>query len=272
MVKKRTLRENNYRAVWVNGRTLRFKIDQLKPITELKYPEFYDVKITSYCRGGCEYCYMNSRSTDSHVHDAVGKVGNFFGNMTTNQIPFQVAIGGGEPTEHPEFIEILKTFCDLGIQPNYTTNGMNLTKEILVATGQYCGGVALSCQRHLEKYWSSGVRKINDTGVQLNFHIVVSDRESIDFLLKVYSEYFDLVDNFVVLPAINKGRASGMKFDWDYLVSNLPDDSSKLAYGAKCYEYLLRGEVGGVSLYGPEDYSKYLDLSDMKVYKSSFSI
>ncbi len=32
--------------------------------------------------------------------------------------------GGGEPTSHPDFAELMKVSYDMGIVPNYTTNGM----------------------------------------------------------------------------------------------------------------------------------------------------
>jgi len=48
--------ESNYYAYYSGGKTRRYQIDPDKPIKELIYPEFYDVKLTSYCKGGCEWC------------------------------------------------------------------------------------------------------------------------------------------------------------------------------------------------------------------------
>ena len=42
----------------MNGKTIRIAIDPSKPITELLYPEFYDVKVTSHCKGQCPYCFV----------------------------------------------------------------------------------------------------------------------------------------------------------------------------------------------------------------------
>ena len=56
----------------------------------------------------------------------------------------------GEPTIHPEFCKFLETVYNLGIVPNYTTNGISIAKydgnaeEILEATSKYVGGVAVS--------------------------------------------------------------------------------------------------------------------------------
>jgi len=56
MIKTREFKEHNYRAVWFNGKTIRMAIDPKKAITELKYPEFYDIKLNSYCEGSCSWC------------------------------------------------------------------------------------------------------------------------------------------------------------------------------------------------------------------------
>ena len=155
-MKIRTFPESNYRAFYVNGKTLRLPIDPTRKMTELEHPEFYDVKITNKCFGGCPYCYQSSLASSEHFTDVPGKIGKFFGEMSENERPFQVAIGGGEPTIHPEFREICAAFKRLGIDPNYTTNGMNLTDEVLDITEEFVNGVAVSTHSHLK--WQEGVK------------------------------------------------------------------------------------------------------------------
>lgn len=58
IIKRRTEESANYSAIWCSGKTLRFAIDPSKPITELKYPEFYDIKVTGNCEGKCPYCFL----------------------------------------------------------------------------------------------------------------------------------------------------------------------------------------------------------------------
>lgn len=48
--------DSNYFATYKKGITERYQIDENKPIKDLQYPEFYDVKLTSYCRGACPWC------------------------------------------------------------------------------------------------------------------------------------------------------------------------------------------------------------------------
>lgn len=280
MIKTRIFPESNYKAIWYNGKTIRIALNPAKPITELEYPEFYDVKITSKCRGKCPWCYMDSKETDDHYDDTTEKIQQFFGLMNSNQRPFQVAIGGGEPTESPEFFKILEAFNNLGIVPNYTTNGMwventdiEFVSKMSEYTIKYCGGVAVSCHPHLEKYWTGAANYYKSWGVKLNFHIIISDKESIDNFVRIYNKWYDKVDYFVLLPYGSQGRAPQKEIDWGYLIKKLPDKHSQIAFGANFYPYLLKGGHNiKVSLYEPEIMSKFLDLKDMKLYSSSFNL
>ena len=277
MIKTREFKEHNYRGIWYNGKTIRIALDPSKPITELDYPEFYDIKLTGYCEGECPWCYMDSKKTDNHYDNVVRKINDYFGPMSENERPFQVAIGGGEPTSHPDFVEVLKTFKELVIEPNYTTNGMwsnaDNCANIIDATKKSCGGVAVSCHPHLFEHWCRAADLYRSNGIKLNFHIIISDRESIDDFSRIYYEWNKYVDYFVLLPYGNQGRAEQKEIDWEYLVKSLPDDTSKIAFGANFYPYLLGGGHNiKVSLYEPEIMSKFLDLKDMKLYKSSFSL
>jgi sulfatase maturation enzyme AslB (radical SAM superfamily) len=271
-MRTRSFPKENYKAVYINGKTMRFLHDNTKPMKELKYPEFYDIKITNMCNGGCPYCYQNSTPDAEFTMDMVVKIKNYFEPMTMNERPFQVAIGGGEPTLHPYFMEILRTFKTLGIVPNYTTNGMCITPEIVAATKAYCGGVAITCHEHLHEYWKHAHSMFTQMGVKTNFHIVISDRKSIDNFLQIYNVYKGDVEYFVLLPYIVKGRAKPMKIEYDYLFEQLDklDDISDVAFGARFYKHKKKLQCLGVSLYEPEIMSKYLDMVEMKMYKSSF--
>lgn len=274
-IKTRKFPESNYSSVWMDGTTLRFAIDPSKPMTELEYPEFYDVKITNNCLGRCPYCYMDSKK-DEPYDDIVGKIDRYFGSMTENQRPFQIAYGGGEPTTHPDFVALLRKTKELGICPNYTTNGMFVDErnadEIVEATLKYCGGVALSCHPHLDETWKKAVERFSKTRMKANLHLIVSDKESIERFVKIHEELHDRVDRFVLLPYVHKGRAVEKGIDWDFLVESLPEDRSQLAFGAHFYENLKKRRDLNVSLYEPELMSKFLDLKGHGcLYPSSFS-
>jgi len=60
-IKVRVFPEHNYKGIHLNGKTIRIAIDPKKAITELKWPEFYDVKVTPYCKGNCPYCFAEGQ-------------------------------------------------------------------------------------------------------------------------------------------------------------------------------------------------------------------
>src|ERR1700753_44933 len=105
-------------------------------------PELLDIPITNWCDHGCFFCYRKSDVTGSHMAlEDYREVIRQAESMHT----FQVALGGGNPNQHPRFAEILRlTREDHGIIPNYTTNGRGLTEPVLEATRSYCGAVAVS--------------------------------------------------------------------------------------------------------------------------------
>ena len=273
-IKVRTFPESNYRGIYCNNKTLRIAIDPSKPITDLEYPEFYDIKITNQCNGKCPWCYQNSVPDEEHYPDILSKVRDFFGSMSENQKPFQTAIGGGEATLHPEFIGFLKFLSFIGITPNYTTNGTNLTDEILRVSKEVCGGVAISCHEHLREQWSKAIWKLVEYDIDVNLHIIISDTDSIDKFIEIYNQYSSVVSYFVLLPHMAQGRAKKKDLCYQALfdcIENLNIDLKKIAFGANFYPYLKPyRKKFDISLYEPEIMSKFLDLKDMKVYKSSF--
>lgn len=290
-IKKRVFPEHNYTAVYCNGKTLRFTHDANKPVTELDYPEFYDVKITGKCYGKCSWCYQDSNPEDPSYLDAIPKIQRFFGAMDENQRPFQVAIGGGEPTLHPDFPLILKKFYELGITPNYTTNGMFATvnyhkknvdeqrdsrDSILKATKEYCGGVAVSCHPHIN--WSSAVNLLKRNKIKVNLHLIIRTEDNVGNFRRIFRTHSRKVDYVVLLPHIQMGRSTYKgEIPNDYLFNTIEAlkndgyDIDKIAFGAGFYEQLKkRKKEVPTSLYEPEIMSKYLDLKDMSLYNSSF--
>jgi len=92
---------------------------------------------------------------------------------------YQVALGGGNPNQHPEFVKILKlTREEYGIVPNYTTNGRGLSANVLAATKKYCGAIALSVTNENVDVLDA-VSKFESFQIRYNFHFVLSS-ETID--------------------------------------------------------------------------------------------
>jgi len=107
-----------------------------------EFPELVDISITDYCSFGCSYCYRGSTTEGKHAKlSDIEKIADSLVKCAT----FEVALGGGEPTTHPEFKEILQLFLDRGITPNFTTYTANWIKDkALLAVACQCGGIGVS--------------------------------------------------------------------------------------------------------------------------------
>jgi hypothetical protein len=120
-----------------------------EPYTKAIAPELVDLKITDYCPYNCEFCYQASTRTGKaaplwHIEEilsALGALGTF-----------EIAIGGGEPTTHPQFTQILNKTREVGIIPNFTTFAVDwlLDQEVTEAVGEHCGGIGVSIHTGLD--------------------------------------------------------------------------------------------------------------------------
>lgn len=92
-----------------------------KKYTKSTLPELYDLKLTDWCQFGCQYCYQGSTKDGKHaewdhIHNYVNAMGD--------QGLLELAIGGGEPTSHPHFSDLLRLCRQNGIIANFTTRSM----------------------------------------------------------------------------------------------------------------------------------------------------
>lgn len=144
-------------------------------------PELLDISITNYCERRCEFCYRQSHSLGNHM-----SLFDFQKIITqAREIGvLQVALGGGNPNQHPDFISFLKISKENGIIPSYTTNGDGLTDEILKATKENCGAIAISAYKPYYKL-SKIIDRVVGYGIKTNIHFIVSSESiqtAIDWL------------------------------------------------------------------------------------------
>ena len=105
-------------------------------------------------------CYQDSGTHGKHArYDDVSSLPYVLKEMGV----FEVAIGGGEPTSHPEFVQILKDFRKVGIVPNFTTKSLDWMRDARKWPGiiEHCGSFAFSIQ---------GVEEIEELEACLKFN------------------------------------------------------------------------------------------------------
>ncbi len=139
---------NESRNVWTlfnrdNGTRTTVSFDGSGLPERLPAPHLMDIKITDYCPFKCDYCYQGS--TESGAHVPLAALEKLADQAATEKV-FEVAIGGGEPTLHPQFVEVLRAFRLRGVVPNFTTYSDHWIKddelrEVILET---CGSFAFS--------------------------------------------------------------------------------------------------------------------------------
>ncbi|RLA77976.1 MAG: hypothetical protein DRG33_06175 [Deltaproteobacteria bacterium] len=237
-----------YKAAFTNGITVR-DFDPVQIYGSELTPEILDISITSRCNLECPYCY---RSATSYGKDlSFGEfLETFLFHMNELSRPFQVALGGGEPSLHPEFCDMIEFLHHIEVVPNYTTNGTALLNDdIVTVTERYCGGVALTYHENNPGLFEKSFPVLTSLKIQRNVHIIAKHNR-VGELKSFIERYRDSVDMIVILEFHNVGRAKQMssetlqRSDLDELkelFSEYPD--GKLAVGASLTHLLIEMAV-----------------------------
>ena len=81
-------------------------------------PLLVDLKVTDFCDVGCSYCYMGSTSSGQHAD--TGRLLEYVQQLGDMEV-FELAIGGGEPTDHPDIDKIVGAAQKIGMSVGLTT-------------------------------------------------------------------------------------------------------------------------------------------------------
>ena len=179
------------------------------PYTKSATPELVDIKITDYCPFNCAYCFQDS--TPSGAHADINDFYNISSTLQKMQV-FEAALGGGEPSLHPDFIKILEHFSEKNIVPNFTTFTIKWMNDpfILNAVKERVGRFALSidCSSKIgEAYALSKAYGIDD---KLSFHYVLETQSEYELEL-ILKEVAKIGKTLVLLGYKETGRGKGFK-------------------------------------------------------------
>ena len=110
------------------------------------FPESMDIKITNRCDVGCPMCHENS--TKDGLHGDI-----MSDNFIDKLHPYtELAIGGGNPLEHPDIVPFLEKCKKLNLVPSMTVNqihfenNIELLKRLVDEKLIYGLGVSLVCE------------------------------------------------------------------------------------------------------------------------------
>lgn len=147
-----------------------------EPFWDKTGPELIDISITNWCDKKCSFCYRNSNINGKHM--SIDDFEEILIQAKETGV-FQIALGGGNPNQHPNFIQFLKLAREkYGIVPSYTTNGRGLSKEIIEATKKYCGAVAVSMYEPYDEF-KNAIDLLLENKIKTNIHYLLNS-ETID--------------------------------------------------------------------------------------------
>ena len=180
------------------GAFVRLGKDNSDPFCSTTGPELLDISITNYCERNCGFCYRASHQNGHHMpfEDYEGVISQAAGLGV-----LQVALGGGNPNQHPDFIRILETTRGHGVVPSYTTNGRGMTDDVYLATKDHCGALAVSWYEPCTD--ALGVLdKASKYGIKTNIHFLLS-KTTLPLAIDLMSARHDVLDGANALVFLN---------------------------------------------------------------------
>ncbi|MCK9596487.1 radical SAM protein [Candidatus Pacearchaeota archaeon] len=215
------------------GAKIRFSFDNLEEnYIKASTPELVDLKITDYCPYECDFCYQSSSQNGKHakkkdIYDILYK-------LSKAKI-FEIAIGGGEPTFHPDFDEIVEDIYYNHMIPNFSTKNIKWLKEHPSnhKIWSMLGGVAFSAIKVTDVIDVAEILKSvakdkyfkNSLKISLQHIVGIVDEYNFKFLLNACkSEGIKLT----LLGAKGVGRGCNFKpfkFDWLKIISDFNDEN-----------------------------------------------
>ena len=135
-------RNGNYWLCFDPGRGHKMRVTFGNEAPKAEFPESIDLKITSYCDRECPWCYESASRQGRHA--PLDRIVEFFEKIKGQVM--EVAIGGGEPTLHPDFHWIVRAAKERGIVPNFTTRSISWLSDPVIckAIGECVGGIGFS--------------------------------------------------------------------------------------------------------------------------------
>lgn len=104
-------------------------------------PRVLQVSITNVCNKSCSFCYRPLEAQSAWTFEALVELARFCDRWGV----LELALGGGEPTVFPRFVELVSTIHDeTSLCVNFTTNGSRLTPAMLRALRGKLGQIQLS--------------------------------------------------------------------------------------------------------------------------------
>lgn len=173
-------------------------------------PELLDLEIsTGGCKNKCKFCYKNNTDgpPTNMSFDTFKLIVDKF-PATLGQIAFGIT---GTQT-NPDFIKMMEYCRKIGIIPNFTMSGIDLTQEFAEKAAKLVGALAVSAYQSDKNVCYNAIKMMTDLGLkQTNMHLMIC-QDNIDFVYEVLKDIkedprLEKLNAVVFLSLKPKGRA-----------------------------------------------------------------
>jgi len=186
-------------------------------------PLSLSIAITEQCQLSCPYCYASSKPNSTTFITLKQLQWLFEEKIAVDEYPFEVLLGGGEPTIHPEFEAMVEAIArDYRTTVNVTTNGVrfanaNVTErnQLLGLFDKWVGAIGLSYHAHASDVFWKALDVLGQIGdsVSIYAHVILS-RENYDGITKFIANKLisdPRVDGIMLLEYRSVGRGQTNK-------------------------------------------------------------
>jgi len=162
---------------------------------EMNFPIDFQVlwDLGRRCNYNCSYCWPSVHSNTEKFADyeTIIKAIDMIINHWANKQQIRWNFGGGEPTMHPQFLEILKYLKSKNQWVLVTTNGSRSTKFWKEAA-QYCNSINMSAHfASMDLYPGNEQRFVDNCKIIMEYHDVVDDDHWLEIKLMTPPGYLE---------------------------------------------------------------------------------
>ena len=264
---------NTIVAMYDDGTKVRFVKDGEKPAPE--FPESIDLKITNRCNLGCPMCAESSTPDGAHA--------DLNSRLFYSLHPYtELAIGGGNPMEHPSLIDLLYRMKDRNVLCNLTVNADHFMRNAYIleyfASSKLIHGLGVSIPSRIPVGF---LYRINDFPNAV-IHTIAGYTP-----MEVYDRLANRDLNLLILGYKSKGRGETFAKADNKMSQLILKTSDRVREFVKSHEFkavafdnLAVRQLGVKDVLTEEEYNKlymgddgeytmYIDLVQQKFGKSS---
>jgi MoaA/NifB/PqqE/SkfB family radical SAM enzyme len=270
----------------------------IKDYNKSTYPELIDLHITDRCNKGCDFCYQNS--TVNGLDANKEEITTILYALSQMNV-FEVALGGGEPTLHPNFKEIIDYANWHNIVPNFSTYSTLWLKdkEIVDVVKEYVKGIGVSIHNSNDIKIIEEIANVVNENCENKYVTSIYSQDKgpniiaqhafntlpFEDFMKMYKELYEKEIPVLLLGFKNTGRANKSMFitytkeQLDEFINYLKDnyiDSGSLSVDtlfASTYKWMLDKLEIEENVYEINEgqFSCYIDAVNKKISASSFA-